>query len=83
MSKFSRLLPKQIKQPNTETQLQFNNSTLGVSLQNFSRTFLLSFEMCLILKQFLYFCNFTIEIIGDENGHLLKFVDLRRKINQH
>ena len=36
---------------NTETQLQFNGNTLGVSLQNFSRKLLLSFEMCLIFQE--------------------------------
>ena len=54
MPKFSRLLPKEIKPLNFETQLKFDSSILCVISQSFSWKHPVSFNMCWTFQQCQY-----------------------------
>ena len=78
MSKLRRLLPTEIKQLKFETQLNFDSSILDVLSQSFNWKHPVSFDMRFFFSRSTrFFANFTIEMIGNETGLLLEFVDLR------
>ena len=81
MSKLSRILPKEIKQMKFETQLMFY---LGC---NFTKSQLKAASVIRHVLTFpgvpdVCFANFTTEIIGNQTGLLINFVDLRKLVNK-
>ena len=74
MLKFSRLLPNEIKQQKFETELKFYSSILGVISTSSVFRHVLN-----VLGVPVFFASFTIEMIRNETGLVLKIVDLSRK----
>ena len=83
MSKLSRLSLEEINQVIFETQLKFYSNISDLS-HKFSVESFQSLSTCVqFSRNTRIFANFTIEMIGNETGLLLQFVDLSRKLTNN